>query len=54
MYVEIDGSAVIARTKHENGSTWREEKQAIVFKFSDMLCRKIKREVHLTILKASM
>jgi len=52
MYLEIDGSAVNTRTRDANGSTWRENKLAIVFKSSDIYSRKDKKgETCRTILK---
>jgi hypothetical protein len=40
LYIMTDGAAVNTRVEDENGSTWRENKTAIVFTDKDMIKRK--------------
>ena len=40
LYIEIDGAAVNTRVEDENGSTWRENKTAMVFSDKHMIKRK--------------
>ncbi len=40
LYIEIDGAAINTRTEDENGSTWKENKLAILFDDKDLYRRK--------------
>lgn len=52
MYLEIDGSAVNTRIKNDDGSTWRENKLAIIFNSNNVVTRKSKNgEIYRRILK---